>query len=127
MKVVYFNETSTNKWDWKTHVWQDRNDPVLFYQNPQRGGSLIVFGAISSHNDELYYCIAGSTNIDSVYRFFQNLSTEIVLKNSVIVLENHRAHHSHRVVQLHARLRSDIALPLSEYLLLQWDRVRQST
>ena len=57
-------------------------------------------GAISSHDDGLYYCIAGSTNTDSVYSFMQYLSTEIVLNNSVMVLDNHRAHHSHRVVQL---------------------------
>lgn len=30
-KVIYFDETSANKWDWKTHAWQDRDEPLLFY------------------------------------------------------------------------------------------------
>ena len=60
----------------------------------ERGSNLTIIGAITSKKDKIYHEIYNSTNIDNFKDFLIKLDNEIELKDKVIVLDNHRAHHS---------------------------------
>lgn len=61
-EVVWIDETSTNLWDQRGGVWQQRGEPMNVYRNSDRGKSTTVFGALFRKEARLRYCFAKSTN-----------------------------------------------------------------
>jgi len=60
----------------------------------ERGSNMTIIGAITSINFQIYQQLYNTTNIENVKDFLINLNEKINLKDKVIVMDNHRAHHS---------------------------------
>jgi hypothetical protein len=74
--IIYFDETSSFKWDWQRNVWQPRDDKIKFQQNPDRGHSITVMGAICNKMPRLVYDLFEKTNAENVGCFFKSLELE---------------------------------------------------
>jgi len=56
-----------------------------------------IIGAISNKRDQIFKKIANTTNTENVLAFFSNLNSKIGLRDKVMVMDNHAAHHSNQV------------------------------
>jgi hypothetical protein len=43
-------------------VWQEITDPIIFMENPQRGHSVTIIGAINIENLSFSYIVVDKTN-----------------------------------------------------------------
>jgi hypothetical protein len=72
--VYYFDETSTHLWEKRQRAWQYSADPMRIKLPPERGTSITVLGAISSHSKRLHWSLGEKTNIDCVMEFMGKLT-----------------------------------------------------
>ena len=63
-----------------------------------QGSNTTILGAMSAGH--LFYRLGESTNREVVFKFFEQLAQAYDLRGSVIVLDNHRAHHVNEVTDL---------------------------
>ncbi len=95
LEIIYIDECSTHLWEKKNRVWVPRMNNVNIKLPTSRKESVTVIGAISSHNDKLYYCFCKSSNRNDILFFFEGLNSEksdLRLKGKVVVLDNHSSH-----------------------------------
>jgi len=93
------DETSTNVWEFQGRIWQPRHGTIpMAYTLPKvRGSNVTIIGAITSLSEKIFYHIGETTNKDEVNAFFDKMDSQIGLKDKVIVMDNHPAHHSHLI------------------------------
>ena len=100
-EIVYMDETSVNMWNFRRRNWMSRSAPMKVTLCKDRGCGLTIFGAISNKRPELKYLIAKSTNKEDTVNFFEKLKREWEgFWNVIVVMDNHRAHHSNIVQDL---------------------------
>jgi hypothetical protein len=95
LEIIYIDECSTHFWEKKNRIWVPRVSNINIKLPSSRKESVTVIGAISSHNDKLYYCFCNSTNQNDVLFFFEGLNSsrsDLQLKGKVVVLDNHSSH-----------------------------------
>jgi len=95
-EIVYMDETSANAWETKSKLWQPKNTklPMVYTLPKKRDSNVTIIGAITNKRNKIYFTISNSTNKENVLAFFSHLNKEIGLKNKVIIMDNHPAHHS---------------------------------
>ena len=78
---------------------------------------MTIIGAITNLRNRIYFTIANTTNTENVLAFYAHLHQEIDLRDKVIVMDNHAAHHSN-VVESFIEERGGTTLflpPISSY------------
>ena len=91
------DETSTNLWERARRIWQPRGG-IRIRLSKQHKHNVTIIGALSY--GKLFYRIAPTTNSETVFEFFNQMRLEHELRGTVLVMDNHRAHWSHRVRDL---------------------------
>ena len=70
----------------------------MVYTLPKKRCSNVpITGAISNVRNKIYFKISDKTNTLNVMDFFKYLNQEINLRDKVIIMDNHPAHHSNVV------------------------------
>ena len=59
--IIYMDETTTNLWDLRSRVWQNRDHKIICKLPSSRGTSVTIFGALSSDGN-FFYETAKTTN-----------------------------------------------------------------
>ena len=100
--LIYIDETSFHNWYLPRKVWQDPTDPVLVEIAATRGENFTMIGALTGPLEhKFHYRICKTTNSENTAEFLEHIraqfSADIKL---VLVLDNHRAHHSNKVRDL---------------------------
>ena len=68
---------------------------MTIYRPSDRGRSQTVIGALFRKDARLFYRFAKSTNSNDFLEFLKELAREIKYpRSTVLVLDNHRAHHA---------------------------------
>ena len=95
------DETSKNVWESKYKMWQPKNSILLMvYSLPnKRGSNVTIIGAINNKKQQIYYNITNNTSTLTVLEYFRYLNKKIKLKNKVIIMDNHPAHHAKLVTE----------------------------
>jgi hypothetical protein len=99
-EVWFYDETTIQLWDMQgRRLWMRVTKRIPITIVPTRITSYTILGAISNYNKELVYRITSeTTNKEEVLEFLKHLKRNMVDPgNSVIVMDNHRAHHAHVV------------------------------
>ena len=91
------DETTTNLWERPRRIWQPSGG-IRIKLARQHKHNVTIMGALSY--GKLFSRIAPRTNAETVFEFFSMMRFEHELRGNVIVLDNHRAHLSHRVRDL---------------------------
>ena len=91
--IIYIDQTSTHLWEKLGKFYMPVDDPIDLRFKSSRGSSVTVMGAISSKWTEGEFKICEKTNGANVLEFFRQLLPKMDANNTVIVLDNHRAHH----------------------------------
>ena len=100
--IVYFDEAAFNMWLRPRKTWQDPSHPVQLVINKDRGKNVTVYGAIGDCLPGAFFKQAETTNQFSTDDFIKQLRTHsgIPLASPIhMILDNHRAHHTHLVTQ----------------------------
>ena len=97
--IVWIDETTTNLWDCQSKVWQQRGDPLTIYRSSDRGKSQTIIGGLFMKSAELRWSFAKSTNKEDFLEFLKNQIDRFTKypRTTVLVLDNHRAHHAKTV------------------------------
>ena len=95
--IWYMDETSTSLWERPRRIWQPSGG-IRIKLARQHKHNVTIIGALSY--GKLFSRIAPRTNAETVFEFFDQMRREHELAGSVIVMDNHRAHWSHRVRDL---------------------------
>ena len=104
--VIYIDETSFHNWYLPRKVWQRPEDPVLVEIAATRGENFTLIGALTGPLEHKFlYQIYKTTNSSNTVSFIKYLLTQfdpdaLQEKKLVLVLDNHRAHHSNAVRDL---------------------------
>ena len=70
-------------------------------------------GALSQHGGQLFAKLISTTNAEEVEQFFKDMVTRHNLVGSVVILDQHRAHHAIRVRELFKELQCQLVfLPI---------------
>ena len=95
-EIISMDETSTNVWESKYKMWQPKNTilPMVYSLPKKRGSNVTIIGAISNRHNKIYYNITDNTSTLTVLEFFRYLKKNMILKDKIIVMDNHPAHHS---------------------------------
>ena len=95
-EIIYIDETSSHLWDHKGKVWQPNDDSVHIYRAATRGHSVTIIAGLSSDGGKLHWQLAKSTNKEDFLNFLKKQVHPFVKypRSTVLVLDNHRAHHS---------------------------------
>ena len=78
---------------------------------------MTIIGAITNMRNRIYSTVNNTTNTENVLAFFSHLNKEIGLRDKVIVMDNHAAHHS-KVVEFFIEKHGGTTLflpPISSY------------
>ena len=94
-ELVYFDESSFHLWMKRPKLWRPANIPMHCHLQQDRGESFTVLGAISNKSSKAYIEFGCSTNTETVTKFFRNYLKDH--PGAVIVMDNHRSHHSRAV------------------------------
>ena len=100
--IVYFDEAAFNMWLRPRKTWQDPRHPVQLVINKDRGKNVTVYGAIGDCLPGAFFRQAETTNQFSTDEFIKKLRefSQIPLTQQIhLILDNHRAHHTHLVQQ----------------------------
>ena len=97
--ILYIDETSTHLWDNRGKVWQYPQDKLRIARNPDRGHGITVFGCLFSTDSRVRFTFGKSTNKLEFLDFLKNKVHPFVNypRSTVLILDNHAAHHSHLV------------------------------
>ena len=72
----------------------------MVYSLPNKTGSNVtIIGAITNKQNKIYYNITNNTSTLTVLEFYRYLEKKIKLKNKIIIMDNHPAHHSKLVTE----------------------------
>ena len=95
------DETSTNVWESKYKMWQPNNSiiPMVYSLPNKRGSNVTIIGAITNKKQQIFYNITNNTSTLTVLEFYRYLNQEIKLKDKVIIMDNHPAHHAKLVTE----------------------------
>ena len=71
---------------------------LYFTQPDKKSSNLTVYGLISEKKGLFYYSVEENTSIVSFKHFIEVLTKEkCILKNSILVLDNHSSHRSNEM------------------------------
>ena len=95
------DETSTNVWESKYKMWQPKNSiiPMVYSLPNKRGLNVTIIGAITNMKTQIFYNITNNTSTLTVLEFYRYLNKKIKLRNKVIIMDNHPAHHAKLVTE----------------------------
>ena len=96
-RIFYFDECTTNLWERSSKRWQPK-DGIREQLCKNQGSNTTILGAMSAGH--FFYRLGESTNREVVFKFFEQLAQAYDLQGSVVVLDNHRAHHVEEVTGL---------------------------
>ena len=75
-QIIYMDETSTHLWEKMKSFWMPKDDLIDVKLNKERGKSITIIGGISNQWDRMKFVIGKKTNIPTVKRFLQHISSE---------------------------------------------------
>ena len=98
-EIIYIDETSSHLWDHRGRVWQPQDDAIFIYRPATRGHSVTIIAGLSSDGGKLRWQLSKSTNKEDFLLFLKTKVHPFVKypRSTVLILDNHRAHHSHIV------------------------------
>lgn len=105
MNIWYMDETSTNLWERPRRIWQARGG-IRVQKASKQGSNVTIIGALC--RGKLFTKLAEGTTKETVEAFFKEMADEHDLCGSVVVLDNHLAHHSKAVKELFAELKCEL-------------------
>ena len=126
-KIWYIDETSTSLWEQPRRCWQQKER----FKIPKAAGSqhsVTLVGALTAGS--LFSRLATSTNSDTIHDFISALHEKHGLNGTVLVMNNHTAHHSRQVKELAEDLGCHLLfLPLASSVLnpieLIWSHLKR--
>ena len=109
-EIVYMDETSTDCWAKRSKIWQPKNSvlPLVVQRTKNKESNVTIIGAISVQSNHLSHSVTYSTNIDTVQDFYKRYNRSEQLDFKVIVMDNHRAHWSEKILEF---LENNSAIP----------------
>ena len=99
-RIIYIDQTSTHLWEKLGKFYMPIDDPIYLRFKSTRGSSVTIMGAICSKWEEGEFMICEKTNTDNVELFLRQLIPKMDLGNTIVVADNHRAHHANRIQEL---------------------------
>jgi hypothetical protein len=98
--VAFMDETTTHRWERISKVWAPKNEPIYLDLNKERGHNVTVIGAVCSHwaGEEFQYTLADCTNSINVKIFIKHIAPLVPPEGGYMVLDNHAAHTSDKVI-----------------------------
>ena len=97
--VWWADQMSTNVWERLSRVWQ-LPGKFTVPQSTAWPRNVTVMGALANQPGRLFCRLMLGTNTENVCAFFRALNSQHPLAGEVVVLDNHRAHHSLAVKEL---------------------------
>ena len=91
IEVCFLDETSVHMWFQKSHVWMSEKDPQFVILPKTRGKSKTIIGIITNQRKDLDYKVIESTNMVEVLEYLKTFNFK---RGSILVMDNHRSHHS---------------------------------
>jgi hypothetical protein len=109
-EIVYMDETSTDCWATRSKIWQPKNSvlPLVVQRTKNKESNVTIIGAISVQSNHLSHSVTYSTNIETVQDFYKRYNRSEQLDFKVIVMDNHRAHWSEKILEF---LENNSAIP----------------
>jgi len=95
-RIIYLDETSTMMWEQRSRIWMPRDQPIHMRLQRDRGRSRTVIGAICQEWPFMKFHVTDKTNSACFNTFLKYIIQELgsETRNSVIVLDNHKAHYN---------------------------------